>query len=125
MIYFTWVIFIFLRGNDKHVRILKGKYRPIYPENMRLIMTAAIQFVDYAVILTESFKNKKDDYSLFLSKIKPDIFVLNYDDSAKGETMNITKKMGITLKLIRRDISKMPRLSTTATHKKIERDSQN
>lgn len=107
-------------GSDRNVKILKGKNRPIYPEKLRAAMVTAIDFADYTVILKEKFKNKKDDYSKCISKIKPDIFVLNYDDSAKEETRAITLKMGIKLKLIKRAASKMSSISTTATHKKIQ-----
>lgn len=106
-------------GSDKNVRILKGENRPIYPEKLRAAMVTAIDFADYTVILKEKFKNKKDDYSICLSKIKPDVFVLNSDDSAKEETKAITKKMGIKLKLTERSASKIPHISTTSTHKKI------
>ncbi|MEK9170685.1 MAG: adenylyltransferase/cytidyltransferase family protein [Patescibacteria group bacterium] len=108
-------------GSDKNVKILKGKNRPIYPEKLRAAMVTAIDFADYTVILTENFKNKKDDYSECLSKIKPDVFVLNHDDSAKKETRRITSEMGIKLKLIKRSSSRIPFISTTSTHKKIQK----
>ena len=112
-------VLIVVGGYDKNVKILKGKNRPIYPEKLRAAMVTAIDFADYTVILAENFKNKKDDYSECLSKIKPDVFALNSDDSAKKETKNITQKMGIKLKLIKRAASKIPHISTTSTHKKI------
>lgn len=108
-------------GSDKNVKMLKGKNRPIYPERLRAAMVTAIDFADYTVILTENYKNKKDDYSECISKIKPDVFVLNGDDPAKNETKTITKKMGIEFKLIKRSSSKIPFVSTTSTHKKIEK----
>ena len=83
-------------------------------------MLGAITFTDYIVTLTEKMKKNKDDYSVCISKIKPHVFALIGEDSAKKETMAITKKMGIELKLIPRASLKIPFISTTSTHKKIE-----
>ncbi len=108
-------------GTDAILKKLKGPSRPIYPEKLRAAMLSAIRFTDYVVILKEKMKKEKDDYSICVSKIKPDVFVLIGEDSAKKETKNFTKKMGIKLKLIPRANLKIPHISTTSTHQKIER----
>lgn len=107
-------------GTDKILKKLKGPGRPIYPEKLRAAMVAAIKFTDYVVILKEKMKNEKDDYSVCVSKIKPAVFVLIGEDSAKEETKIIAKKMGIKLKLVPRASLKISFISTTSTHKKIE-----
>jgi len=107
-------------GTDKTIKKLKGPSRPIYPEKLRAAMLAAIKFTDYIVILREKMKNEKDDYSELLSKIKPWVFTLIGEDSAKEETRKNTKKIGAKLKLIKRASLKIPHISTTSTHRKIE-----
>src|SRR3989344_4988781 len=119
------VVLIVGIGTDAAIKKLKGSGRPIYPEQIRAGMLGAIKFTDYIVILTEKMKNEKDDYSSLLSKIKPHVFALIGEDSAKKETEMITKKMGIKLKLVPRASLKIPHISTTATHQKIQEISKN
>jgi len=107
-------------GTDETIKRLKGPSRPIYPEKLRAAMLAAIEFTDYITALTEKMKNEKDDYSKLLSIIKPGVFTLIAEDSAKKETGKICRKMGIKLKLIKRASLKIPHISTTSTHQKIE-----
>lgn len=112
-------------GTDATIKKLKGLTRPIYPEKLRAGMLGAIKFTDYIILLNEKMKNEKDDYSECLSKIKPHTFVLIGEDSAKKETAAITKKMGIQLKIVPRASLKIPHISTTSTHKKIQEISKN
>ena len=58
-------ILIVLVNSDNSIRKLKGKERPIVPENERARMLAALECVDYVAIFDE------DDSLSLLEKLKP------------------------------------------------------
>ncbi len=68
-------------GRDSTLQTLKGPGRPVNPEMNRVYLVAALQDVDYAV-LNDTTIGKKVDFKEVLSELKPDVFVLNDDDSS-------------------------------------------
>ncbi|MBW1811840.1 MAG: adenylyltransferase/cytidyltransferase family protein [Deltaproteobacteria bacterium] len=60
-------------NSDDSVRRLKGADRPIYPENERLELVAALEVVDYVVLF------EQDDVRDVIRKLKPDVHVKGTD----------------------------------------------
>lgn len=89
------VLFIAL-GTDEHIRTLKGPTRPIMTHDIRASMLAALEIVDYIVIADEPLQiDSKIHFEKLLSKIKPDVFAINDDDSAIEEKRKFISKKGI------------------------------
>src|SRR6202012_1610450 len=61
---------------DRH--IVKGKYRPHVPQDLRALNLAAFEIVDYVIIDPEPTPLKN------LATIKPDIFAKGYEYQASG-----------------------------------------
>ena len=64
-------------NTDDSVRRLKGKNRPLNPQNSRALLLAAMQFVDYVVSFDED-----TPYEL-IKTVQPDILVKGNDYKAK------------------------------------------
>lgn len=92
-------IFVVTTGNDKTIKHLKGPGSPVYNENFRARMIAAIEYVDY-VIISEEFG--KMDHVKSLKLLKPDFFVLNSTDSAVAEKRKLIEDIGGKLVLCKR-----------------------
>ena len=60
-------------NSDSSVKRLKGKTRPILPENERMELLATLEFVSYVVMFEED-----TPYNL-INKIKPDVIVKGGD----------------------------------------------
>ena len=94
------ILFIAL-GTDKQISKLKGPSRPYMPENTRASMLAALKIVDYVVIADEPMQMpSKIHFETLMSKIKPDVFALNDDDSAIAEKREFAKKYGAGLEIV-------------------------
>lgn len=106
-------------GRDSTIRKLKGENRPINPENNRVFLIASMEDVDYVILNDEKILPGKIDFSEILSIIKPDIFVLNDDDSAIKEKSELCKKLEIELKFVKRIVPDylMPTSSTEIINK--------
>ena len=70
---------IVLVENDEDVKKIKGKDRPINPQEERAEIIAALEFVDYVVTLPEMKSNK--DWDDLVYKLMPDIITTTQDDS--------------------------------------------
>ena len=68
-------------GRDSIISKLKGPERPVNPENNRLYLVAAMHDVDYAVLNSTDLLPGKIDHAPILENLRPDIYVLNNDDS--------------------------------------------
>jgi D-glycero-beta-D-manno-heptose 1-phosphate adenylyltransferase len=60
-------------NSDDSVRRLKGAERPIYPEDERLELVAALEVVDYVVLFDQ------DDVREVIRQLKPDVHVKGTD----------------------------------------------
>lgn len=101
-------------GSDSVITALKGPSRPVNPENNRLYLVASLQDVDYVVLNGNELKQPgKIDFENVMSKLRPNIFVLNDDDSAINEKKEICDKYGVKIELVSRVVP--PELYATST----------
>lgn len=89
-------------GNDKTVKKLKGENRPIMNEKLRSRMLAALQIVDYVIINKERLVNYNIDFSVLISKIKPDIFIVPSTDKKLDYKRKLVERYGGKLKTCKR-----------------------
>ncbi len=68
-------------GRDHVTTELKGPGRPVNPENNRVHLVAAFQEVDFATLNDMEIFPGKIDFKSIIEMLKPDVFVLNDDDS--------------------------------------------
>jgi cytidyltransferase-like protein len=100
-------------GSDEVISKLKGFGRPVNPENNRLYLVAALHDVDYAVLNGKDIKPGKIDFENIISQLRPDIFVLNDDDSAVAEKKAMCDKYGVAINFVSRIVP--PELHATST----------
>jgi cytidyltransferase-like protein len=91
-------------GRDENISYLKGPNRPINNQNNRLYLVAELQNVDYATLNEEKMLPGKIDFLNTLKELKPDLFILNEDDSGLREKKELCKKLKIELKLVPRTV---------------------
>ena len=84
-------------GVDKTIRLLKGKNRPIIPEKLRARLIAALEVVDFVLLLREEKMVNKIGVRNFLRIIKPDIWVVPYKDHNPKANLALAKKLNIKL----------------------------
>jgi len=89
-------------GSDKTIKKLKGPSRPILNEKLRSRMLAALELVDYVVINKEKLINYNIDFSVLISKIKPDVFVVPAADKKLAYKKELIEKYGGRLKTCHR-----------------------
>jgi rfaE bifunctional protein nucleotidyltransferase chain/domain len=89
-------------GRDSTIKALKGPSRPINPEINRLYLTAALEDVNYAVLNDTEITQGKIDFEEVISLLKPDVFVLNNDDSSINEKNELCQKYNVEMKLVPR-----------------------
>ena len=108
-------------GSDSVLKILKGQGRPVNPEKNRMYLLAAFQDVDYVILGEEEIRPGKINFYNTIKNLKPDIFVLNDDDSAVKEKKALCENLGIELKLVPRVVLPfLKKISTTEIIKKIK-----
>lgn len=92
-------------GSDSAVKKEKGVGRPINAQNNRVYLVASIENVNYAIVGQEAefVKPGKIDFDIILKNLKPDIFILNDDDSAVPEKQKLCDDLGIKLILVKRE----------------------
>ncbi len=100
-------------GRDSVIKELKGPSRPVNPENNRVYLVAAMQDVDYAILNGETIEKGKIDFKDVLQALKPDIFILNDDDSALKEKEDLCKTTGTKIEFVSRIVP--PELEATST----------
>ena len=106
-------------GRDSTIRALKGPGRPVNPENNRLYLVAALESVDYTVLNDDEVGDGKIDFIQLWKSFKPDIFVLNDDDSGIEPKAKLCRRLGVEMKLVSRSVP--PELKPTSTTAIIEK----
>ena len=89
-------------GRDNIIQELKGDSRPINPEQNRLYLLAAMQHVDYVTLNGHNLLPGKIDFYDVMKELRPDVFVLNDDDSAIEEKREICGQFNVRLELVPR-----------------------
>lgn len=100
-------------GRDNTLKALKGPGRPVNPEVNRLFLIAALQDVDYTVLNDARIGDGKIDFEDVISFLKPDIFILNDDDSGIELKQQLCDKLNIKIEFVKRLVP--PELSATST----------
>jgi len=106
-------------GRDKVITQLKGPGRPVNPENNRAYLVAALEDVDYTVLNDPDLSVGKIDFKKVIESLKPDIFILNDDDSGITEKKEICDKIGTKIELVGRVVPKV--LEATSTTRIIDK----
>jgi rfaE bifunctional protein nucleotidyltransferase chain/domain len=86
-------------GNDRTVKELKGKERPINNERFRARTVAALEYVDYVVISEESGFL---DHVRLMELLRPDFYVVPQTDSILEKKRLLTENNGCSLITCRR-----------------------
>ncbi len=106
-------------GRDEIITKLKGPGRPVNPENNRLYLVAAMQDVNYAVLNDQSVFGNKIDFKNILEKLRPDVFIVNDDDSGIEEKRSVCSATGTRIELVKRIVP--PELEATSTTRIIDK----
>ena len=106
-------------GRDEIITKLKGPGRPVNPENNRLYLVAAMQDVDYAVLNDSSLSVGKIDFQGIMQQLRPDVFILNKDDSGLNEKKDLCEKIGVKMEFVNRIVP--PELDPTSTTRIIDK----
>lgn len=91
-------------GKDETLRKLKGPGRPVNPENNRVYLVAAMQDVDYAVLNDNEIGEGKIDFKQVMTLLKPDIFILNDDDSSIAPKKELCDALGVKIEFVSREV---------------------
>ena len=91
-------------GKDETLRQLKGPGRPVNPENNRVYLVAAMEDVSYAVFNDDEIGEGKIDFKQVLTNLKPDIFILNDDDSSVEPKQRLCDELGIKIEFVAREV---------------------
>ena len=116
-------ILIVVVGSDSAIRKSKGLGRPVNSQNNRVYLVASIENVDYSILgdEAENMKPGKIDFYNIARTLKPDIFVLNSDDSAVHEKRVLCNDLGIELILVERVVPEFLKgVSSTGIIKQIK-----
>lgn len=89
-------------GRDSVISRLKGPGRPVNPENNRVYLVAAMHDVDYVVLNSEEIKSGKIDHEPVIEKLRPDVYVLNQDDSGVDAKRDLCRRFGVALRFVER-----------------------
>jgi len=109
-------------GSDKVIKELKGPERPINPENNRLFLVSEFSDVDYALLDDEEIRPGKINFYNILKELKPDVFVLNDDDSGLEHKKKLCDEFGIKIELVPREtLNFLKKTSTTEIADKIKK----
>jgi D-beta-D-heptose 7-phosphate kinase/D-beta-D-heptose 1-phosphate adenosyltransferase len=96
---------IVLLNSDKSIRKLKGRDRPIIPQDQRKLILEALECVDEVILFDEERPTK------ILKKLKPDIFV-NSSEYGKDYEGPVAPKIKL--------IKNYPKISTSKIIEKIK-----
>lgn len=106
-------------GRDEVISKIKGPGRPVNPENNRLYLVAAMQDVDYAVLNDKDIFGEKIDFKRIIEQLRPDVFIVNDDDSGIEEKRRICSATGTQIGLVKRIVP--PELEATSTTRIIDK----
>lgn len=95
--------------------------RPINPDSNRVYLIAALETVDYAILGDESYMPGKIDCFSVCDLVKPDVYILNDDDSGLAQKKSFCEERGIELALVSRVVPEF--LKPTSTTEIIEKAS--
>jgi cytidyltransferase-like protein len=101
-------------GRDSTIRALKGVDKPVNPEMNRAYSLAVQKDVDFVVLDDNQIGPGKIDFSQSIRELRPDVFVLNDDDSGIDEKRHLCEELGIELVLVKREIPKFLRPTSTS-----------
>ncbi len=106
-------------GKDETLRQLKGPGRPVNPENNRLYLVAAMEDVDFAVLNDDEIGEGKIDFKQVMTELRPDIFILNDDDSSVEPKQKLCDALGIKIEFVPREVPEelMPTSTTNIINK--------
>lgn len=90
-------LFLFLES-DESVRKLKGRDRPLNPQEDRAEVLAALNYVDFVIKLKGVLKNK--DYDRITTLISPDVMATTARDSYISHKVRQAKLVGAKLKIV-------------------------
>lgn len=96
------VIVVIGLGKDSVLRKLKGVTRPVNPELNRAYLLASYKDVDHVILDATEVGEDKIDFGETLRILKPNVFVLNDDDSSMDIKKKLCKSLGITFKTVKR-----------------------
>jgi len=99
---------VVLLENDKNVKKLKGKNRPVFIQKERAEMLSALGSVDLVVLLPTM--EDDSDYLNLMMRIKPDIIAVTENDPHIKKKRGQAKQIGGELKVI-------PSIKTLSTSK--------
>jgi len=102
-------------GRDSTLTALKGPGRPVNPENNRVYLVAALQDVDYAVLNDARVGEGKIDFEEVITRLRPDIFILNRDDSAIAQKQALCDRLGVQIQFVDREVP-AELIPTSTTH---------
>ncbi|MCK5104192.1 MAG: adenylyltransferase/cytidyltransferase family protein [Cyclobacteriaceae bacterium] len=91
-------------GKDETLRQLKGPGRPVNPENNRIYLVAAMEDVNYAVLNDDEIGEGKIDFKNVLDELRPDIFIVNDDDSSIAPKQALCDNLGIKIEFVTREV---------------------
>lgn len=91
-------------GKDETLRQLKGPGRPVNPESNRVYLIAAMGDVNYTVLNDNEIGEGKIDFKNVLSELKPDIFIVNDDDSSIEPKQALCDDLGIKIEFVTREV---------------------
>ena len=106
-------------GRDEIISRLKGPGRPVNPENNRLYLVASLQDVDYAVLNDTRLSTGKIDFQEVMQELRPDVFVLNNDDTGIEEKRQLCDRLGTKMEFVNRIVP--PELELTSTTRIIDK----
>jgi len=106
-------------GRDHIVTELKGPGRPVNSENNRVHLVAAFQDVDFAVLSDTELLPGKIDFKEVIENLRPDVFVLNQDDSGIKEKRLLCDRLGIRIQFVSREVPEI--LEPTSTTRIIDK----
>jgi cytidyltransferase-like protein len=106
-------------GRDSTISTLKGSGRPINSEYNRAYLLASFKDVDYVIFNDAEIVSGKIDFSAVIRKLRPNVFVLNDDDSGIAEKQKLCNELGIKLILVKREAPDF--LEPTSTTKIIKK----
>ena len=95
------ILFVLVEG-DESVKKLKGKNRPINNQNERAKVLAALEVIDYVVLLPQMKTDK--DYDKLITQINPDFIAATQDDPNILHKKRQTKLVGGKLKIVTKRI---------------------
>lgn len=110
-------------GRDKNIKNLKGKNRPINPEQNRAYVLAALKSVDYIILNENKYLPGSIDFAGILQKLKPNYLILNSDSGGIKEKRELCQKLGIKIKILKRAVPRPLKIvSSTGIIKKINKN---